>query len=239
MLTVNSQTIAEIEKESRHFSAKLVFGSNEYNELDSFVYTSHFSPQSFTIGCLTSASVKCDVRGLPASSSDALKGQVFWLKIAVGEDTEEYTPEWISLGEFKITEATKTDGVVSLTAYDKNNFINGTYSTDLTGSPTVKDVFADICAKIGEASKGFTAGFKAAASAATLNVDKLKGYSYKDALSYLAAFAGGCAIVNRQGQFELRTYSKKDYGLLNNDRIETPKLNEFNSSIGYLSAVLD
>ena len=235
MLTVNSQTAAEIAKESRHFSAKLIFGNNEYTGLDSFVFTSHFSPQSFTIGCLTSASVKCDVRGLPASSASALKGQVFWLKIAVGEPINE----WISLGEFKITEATKTDGVVSLTAYDKNNFVNGTYSTDLTGSQTVKAIFADICGKIGEDSKGFTVGFKAAASTATLNVDKLKGYSYKDALSYLAAFAGGCVIVNRQGQFEIRTYSKKDYGLLNNDRIETPKLNEFNSTIGYLSAVLD
>ena len=235
MLTVNSQTAAEIAKESRHFSAKLIFGNNEYTGLDSFVFTSHFSPQSFTIGCLTSASVKCDVRGLPASSASALKGQVFWLKIAVGEPINE----WISLGEFKITEATKTDGVVSLTAYDKNNFVNGTYSTDLTGSQTVKAVFADICGKIGEDSKGFTVGFKAATSTATLNVDKLKGYSYKDALSYLAAFAGGCVIVNRQGQFEIRTYSKKDYGLLNNDRIETPKLNEFNSTIGYLSAVLD
>ena len=134
MLTVRSKTETEIRKESRHFSARLVFGSKNYDEIDSFTYMSHYSPQKFTVGCVPSASVQCDIRGLTASLPSNLKGQVFRLEISVGEKTENYTPEWISLGEFKITEASVKDGVFSLTAYDKINFIKGDYKSNLTGT---------------------------------------------------------------------------------------------------------
>ena len=134
MLTVDSKTVTEIRKESRHFSARLVFDSKNYDEIDSFTYMSHYSPQKFTVGCVPSASVQCDIRGLTASLPSNLKGQVFRLEISVGEKTENYTPEWISLGEFKITEASVIDGVFSLTAYDKINFIKGDYKSNLTGT---------------------------------------------------------------------------------------------------------
>lgn len=236
MLTVDSKTVTEIGKESRHFSAKLVFGSKNYDEIDSFTYTSHYSPNGFNVGYVTSASVQCDIRNL---SGTDLKGQVFQLMISVGEGTDDNPTEWLSLGEFKITEASVKDGVFSLTAYDKNNFISGNYLSDLSGEHTVKEVFEDICGKINETKIGFTGGFTEPSSESSLDVDNLKGYPLKDALSYLASFAARNLVVNRQGLFELRPYTRQNYGLLNDDRIETPDLNETDSVYGYVSASID
>ena len=249
MLTVDSKTVTEIRKESRHFTARLVFGSKNYDEIDSFTYTSHYSPQKFTVGCVPSASVQCDIRNLDQNNpfpSD-LKGQVFRLEISVGEKTKNYTPEWISLGEFKITEASVKDGVFSLTAYDKINFIKGDYKSNLTGTQTIADIFNDVCSKIQKSSQGFTAtnadgkGYvkDTVSSSYTLDVELLKGYPLKDVLSYIAAIFARNLTVNRQGLFELKAYKKPGYDLLNDDRIETPELNNGNSTFGYLSAAVD
>lgn len=247
MLTVDSKTVTEIRKESRHFSARLVFGTKKYDEIDSFTYTSHYSPQKFAVGCVPSASVQCDIRGLTASLPSKLKGQVFRLEISVGEETENYKPEWISLGEFKITEASVKDGVFSITAYDKSNFIKGDYKSNLTGNQTIAAIFDDVCSKIQESSQGFTAtnadgkGYvkDTVSSPYTLNVESLKGYPLKDVLSYISAMFARNLTVNRQGLFELKAYRKPDYDLLNDDRIETPELNESDSTFGYLSAAVD
>ena len=253
MLTVNSQTAAEITKESRHFSAKLVFGDNGYEDIDSFTYTSHFSPNKFTVGCVTSASVKCDVRGLSKDNQlpSTLKGQVFKLMISVGKGTAENPPEWLMLGEFKITEAKLKDGVASITAYDKLNFVSGTYTSRLTGKKNVSDVLAEVCSQIHDEKLGFTSEYKDEKGNILRyqpltkdyeidNVDTLKGYPLKDVLSYLACLFGRNVVVNRQGLFEIRQYDKKStYALFNNDRIETPDLAENNSVFGYLSAALD
>ena len=253
MLTVNSQTTAEIIKESRHFSAKLGFGSKEYEDIDSFTYTSHFSPNKFTVGCVTSASVQCDVRGLSKDNPlpSTLKGQVFKLMISVGEGTADNPPEWLMLGEFKITEAKLKDGVASITAYDKLNFVSGTYTSTLTGKKNASVVFAEVCGQIHDEKLGFKSEYKdengnklryqpLTNDYENVVVDKLKGYPLKDVLSYLACLFGRNVVVNRQGLFEIRQYDKKStYALFNNDRIETPDLAETDSVFGYLSAALD
>ena len=253
MLTVNSQTASEIIKESRHFSAKLVFGSKGYEDIDSFTYTSHFSPNKFTVGCVTSASVKCDVRGLSKDNRlpSTLKGQVFKLMISVGKGTANNPPEWLMLGEFKITEAKLKYGVASITAYDKLNFVSGTYTSKLTGKQKASDVLAEVCSQIHDEKLGFTSEYKdekgnilryqpLTKDYENVIVDKLKGYPLKDVLSYLACLFGRNVVVNRQGLFEIRQYDKKSiYNLFNNDRIETPDLVETDSVFGYLSAALD
>ena len=253
MLTVNSQTTDEIIKESRHFSAKLVFGSKEYEDIDSFTYTSHFSPNKFTVGCVTSASVKCDIRGLSKDNQlpSTLKGQVFKLMISVGKGTAENPPEWLMLGEFKITEAKLKDGVASITAYDKLNFVSGTYTSKSTGKKDASDVFAEVCGQIHDEKLGFTSEYKdkngnllryqpLTKDYEIDNVDTLKGYPLKDVLSYLACLFGRNVVVNRQGLFEIRQYGKMStYNLFNNDRIETPDLAENDSVFGYLSAAID
>lgn len=253
MLTVNSQTAAEITKESRHFSAKLVFGSKEYEDIDSFTYTSHFSPNKFTVGCVTSASVKCDVRGLSKDNRlpSTLKGQVFKLMISVGKGTANNPAEWLMLGEFKITEAKLKDGVASITAYDKLNFVSGTYTSKSTGKKDASDVFAEVCGQIHDEKLGFTSEYKdkngnllryqpLTKDYENVIVDKLKGYPLKDVLSYLACLFGRNVVVNRQGLFEIRQYGKMStYNLFNNDRIETPDLAENDSVFGYLSAAID
>ncbi|MCM1364964.1 MAG: tail fiber domain-containing protein [Faecalibacterium sp.] len=224
--------------ESRTFEAKLRFGSAEYDGLLSFSYTSYISPQKCTLGCTPSAIFKCEAVDLTSSAS-SLKNQVFKVFISIAGMND-----YICLGEFKITESTLKDGIYSITAYDKMNFIKDKlYVPTISGQQLISSVFKDICTQIEDdaVKDGFTKTNPVVfADTTKINPSVLSGYSLKDALSYLCAYAGRNCIVNRNGAFEARKYTDySDYELLNDDRIETPELDEFDSQIQSLTALLD
>jgi len=222
--------------ECRTFEAKLRFGEVDYDGLISFTYTSYISPQKCTFGCTPSAIFQCEAVNL-ASSALSLKNQVFKAMISIAG-----LNDYICLGEFKITEATLKDGIYNITAYDKMNFVKDKpYLPTISGQQLVFNVFKDICTQID--NEGITSGFTKInpvtfTDTAKIDPSILSGYPLKDALSYLCAYAGRNCIVNRNGAFEARKFTLHSaYTLLNDDRIETPELDEFDSEIQSLTTL--
>lgn len=227
-----------IASECRTFRAKLRFGNVDYDELYSFTYTSYISPQKCTLGSTPSAMFKCEISGL-SSSASALKNQVFKALITILDLNDN-----ICLGEFKITDATVKDGIYSITAYDKMNFVRDKpYMPTIKGQQLIFNVFKDICTQIDNES--ITDGFTKISpvsftDTAKIDPSVLSGYPLKDALSYLCAYAGRNCLVNRNGAFEARKYTVyTTYQLLDDDRIEMPELDEFDSEIQSLTALIN
>ncbi len=228
MITVPEELKALINADSRTFRVRLLKNEEVYEEILSLKKSVAFPFSSMSIGNALSACVECTASDIPVS--------ITGVKMQVEISAYEWE-EWIKLGTFTAEKPTVQDGNVTFTAYDAMaSAANVSYKSTLDDSEhTAQEYFDDICAVLGEGCVELDENL----ASLVISVNRLSGYSCRDALAYLAGYLGRNCVVNRDGLFEMVPFKAVNYDMLNADRIAVPELSDSDCVIGYLACCVD
>lgn len=117
---------------------------------------------------------------------------------------EEPDIEWIKMGVYNIVDPQLNDDVVTFTAYDNMYKTQQGFFSALSGDQPVAAVLREQCSKIGITYAGSDSG-------ESINIDKLQGLQMRDAIAYIASFCGKNAVINRDGNLELRWFTAVNF----------------------------
>ncbi len=117
---------------------------------------------------------------------------------------EEPDIEWIKMGVYNIVDPQLNDDVVTFTAYDNMYKTQQGFFSALSGNQPVAAVLREQCSKIGITYAGSDSG-------ESINIDKLQGLQMRDAIAYIASFCGKNAVINRDGNLELRWFTAVNF----------------------------
>lgn len=154
-----------------------------------------------------------------------LDGTEFEISIGMVIDSE---PEWVPLGLFTAQKSKSDNGVVTFTAYDRiQTRMSGEFVSDLTYPCDGKAVLAEMSQKTGvpintaNLPDGVMIPKRAVSTDSivaesgnpvtdTKYVTPFDGYTYREALSYIAQFYGMFATMDRAGNVVFRWYTVAD-----------------------------
>ena len=137
---------------------------------------------------------------LEVSLIDADEGIIFEqevIKPYVGlvlENTIEYVP----LGVFVVDDIKKEKRTIKLVCFDNMIKLEKPYFSELTYPAPISAVAQEICTK---------AGVTLATTLPDVQIGDLSGYTLREAIGFIAAFMGGFARFNRDGQLEITSYA--------------------------------
>lgn len=121
--------------------------------------------------------------------------------------------EYIKLGIFIITKQESDGEYTKYTGYDRMYNLEMGYFSELSFPSTDKAILEEICSQIGiEFSTNIT-------EPNAIN-EKPNGYTRREIVGYMAALQGKNAVINADGNLELRWYSNTDYKLDGNKYYE-------------------
>lgn len=114
--------------------------------------------------------------------------------------------KYIKLGIFTVTKQTSDGEYTSYEAYDRMYKADMPYFSDMAFPNTDKAILNEICGKL---------GISLATNIATTHTinDKPQGYTYREIIGYMAMLQGCNAVINSDGNLELRWYKDSDYVL--------------------------
>lgn len=149
------------------------------------------------------------------------------LEISIGM-TIDSEPEWVPLGLFTAQKPKTDSGVVTFTAYDRiQTRMSGAFVSELTYPCDGKAVLAEMAKKTGvpittaNLPDGVMIPKRAISTESTTDesgnpitnteyVTPFDGYTYREALSYIAQFYGMFATMDRAGSVVFRWYAAAD-----------------------------
>lgn len=185
---------------ARYYSKYLVDGK-EYNQtLNEFKYSNIINPNnSISIGNTCSSSVTFSIY-MPAISLENKEITIFE-GVKVGTEIN-----YIKLGIFTVTKEESNGEYTKYTAYDKMYKAEKGYFSELTYPSTDKAILEEICTKL---------GIQLATSITNTHTitDKPQGYTMREMIGYMAMLQGCNAVINSDGNLELRWYKDSDYVL--------------------------
>lgn len=222
---------------SRKFRAKIKAGATEVTEGIRSIkqYSRSVSGDYISIGGAVSSYVEVEMwkPGLTLENTEV----EISIGVVLGENTE-----WVPLGLYTPQKPAEDDGVVKFIAYDRiQSKMAGTYFSELTYPADGKAILAEISTKTGVPidTSSLPAGVMIDeiisqkesdvndSGESVVNVTYAKpfdGYTYRDALGYIAQFYSKFATVNRAGTVVFRWYSQVNYTIGTNryyDDLET------------------
>lgn len=194
--------ITEIVKgNSARYYSKYVVDRKEHTEtLNNFKFQNMINPNNeITIGNTCSSSVTFSIY-MPAISLENKEITIFE-GVKVGKEIN-----YIKLGIFTVTKQTSDGEYTSYEAYDRMYKADMPYFSDMTFPSTDKDILNEICGKL-----GISLATNIVATH-TIN-DKPQGYTYREIIGYMAMLQGCNAVINSDGNLELRWYKDSGYVL--------------------------
>ena len=248
MYQASAQYNTAIHEDGRTFRAKITIGTEEITDGFRSIKQSARSCGSdyITIGGAVSSCVEVEMW----APSVQLKNQEFDLSIGLVVDG---ATEWVPMGKFTTTDPKDNDGILTFTAYDRIwSRMSGAYFSELTYPADGKAVLAEMAAKTGVPIKtdnlpdGVMIPKREVVSEATVDEEgnettnityttPFDGYTYREALGYIAQFYGKIATANRSGEVELRWYTETDCELRANqyydDLIKSEQIFSVNSIV--------
>lgn len=139
--------------------------------------------------------------------------------------------EYVSLGYFTVTKPSIESEVYKYTAYDRMIGLERLYVSSLA-NPTTSTVMNEIATQL-----GYT--FASTITEITLDVNKIKGYTYREMLGFISALCGANCIFNGDGAIEFKWFVQptSDLASIGTDRLYENGL-ELNSdediTVGYI-----
>ena len=139
--------------------------------------------------------------------------------------------EYVSLGYFTVTKPSIESEVYKYIAYDRMIGLERLYVSSLT-NPTTSTVMNEIATQL-----GYT--FVSAITEISLDVNKIKGYTYREMLGFISALCGANCIFNGDGAIEFKWFVQptSDLATIGTDRLYENGL-ELNSdndlTVGYI-----
>ena len=197
-----STAMTEIVKgnSARYYSKYVVDGKEHTETLNNFKFQNMINPNNeITIGNTCSSGVTFSIY-MPAISLENKEITVFE-GVKVGTEIK-----YIQLGIFTVTKQTSDGEYTSYEAYDRMYKADMPYFSDMTFPSTDKAVLNEICGKLGISLATNTV------TAHTIT-DKPQGYTYREIIGYMAMLQGCNAVINSDGNLELRWYKDSGYVL--------------------------
>lgn len=194
--------ITEIVKgNSARYYSKYIVDEKEYtNTLNKFNFQNITNPNNeITIGNTCASSVTFSIY-MPQVSLEN-KEITIYEGVKVSNEIK-----YIKLGIFTVSKQTSNGEYTSYEAYDKMYKADMPYSSDLVFPSTDKAILAEICGKL---------GISLATNIVTAHTvsDKPQGYTMREIIGYMAMLQGCNAVINADGNLELRWYKDSGYVL--------------------------
>lgn len=185
---------------ARYYSKYVVDGEEHTDTLNNFKFQNMINPNNeITIGNTCASSVTFSIY-MPTVSLEN-KGITIFEGVKVGTEIK-----YIKLGIFTITKQTSDGEYTSYEAYDRMYKADMPYFSDMTFPSTDKDILNEICGKLGISLATNIV------TAHTIN-NKPQGYTYREIIGYMAMLQGCNAVINSDGNLELRWYKDSGYVL--------------------------
>lgn len=185
---------------ARYYSKYIVEGKEYTETLNDFKFQNIINPNNeITIGNTCASSVTFSIY-MPAISLENKEITIFE-GVKVGKEIN-----YIKLGIFTVTKQTSDGEYTSYEAYDRMYKADMPYFSDMAFPSTDKAILNEICGKLGISLATNIA------TAHTIN-DKPQGYTYREIIGYMAMLQGCNAVINADGNLELRWYKDSGYVL--------------------------
>lgn len=197
-----STAMTEIVKgnSARYYSKYVVDGKEHTETLNNFKFQNMINPNNeITIGNTCSSSVTFSIY-MPTVSLENKEITIFE---GVKAGTEI---KYIQLGIFTVTKQTSDGEYTSYEAYDRMYKADMPYFSDMAFPSTDKAILNEICGKLG-------ISLATNIVAAHTISDKPQGYTYREIIGYMAMLQGCNAVINANGNLELRWYKDSGYVL--------------------------
>ena len=139
--------------------------------------------------------------------------------------------EYVSLGYFTVTKPSIESEVYKYIAYDRMIGLERLYVSSLT-NPTTSTVMNEIATQLGYS-------LASTITEISLDVNKIKGYTYREMLGFISALCGANCIFNGDGAIEFKWFEQptSDLATIGTDRLYENGL-ELNSdndlTVGYI-----
>jgi hypothetical protein len=185
---------------ARYYSKYVVNGKEHTETLNNFKFQNMINPNNeITIGNTCSSGVTFSIY-MPAISLENKEIAIFE-GVKVGTEIN-----YIKLGIFTVTKQTSDGEYTNYEAYDRMYKADMPYFSDMTFPNTDKAILNEICGKLGISLATNIV------TAHTIN-DKPQGYTYREIIGYMAMLQGCNAVINSDGNLELRWYKDSGYVL--------------------------
>lgn len=186
---------------SARYYSKYVVDRKEHTEtLNNFKFQNIINPNNeITIGNTCASSVTFSIY-MPTVSLENKEITIFE-GVKVGAEIK-----YIKLGIFTVTRQTSDGEYTSYEAYDRMYKADMPYFSDMAFPSTDKAILNEICGKL---------GISLATNIVTAHTisDKPQGYTYREIIGYMAMLQGCNAVINSDGNLELRWYKDSGYVL--------------------------
>lgn len=194
--------ITEIVKgnSARYYSKYVVDGKEHTDTLNNFKFQNITNPNNeITIGNTCSSGVTFSIY-MPTISLENKEITIFE-GVKAGAEIN-----YIKLGIFTVTKQTSDGEYTSYEAYDRMYKADMPYFSDMAFPSTDKAILNEICGKL---------GISLATSITNTHTitDKPQGYTYREIIGYMAMLQGCNAVINSDGNLELRWYKDSGYVL--------------------------
>ena len=185
---------------ARYYSKYVVDGKEHTETLNNFKFQNIINPNNeITIGNTCSSGVTFSIY-MPTVSLENKEITIFE-GVKVGTEIK-----YIKLGIFTVTKQTSDGEYTSYEAYDRMYKADMPYFSDMAFPSTDKAILNEICGKL---------GISLATNIVTTHTisDKPQGYTYREIIGYMAMLQGCNAVINSDGNLELRWYKDSGYVL--------------------------
>ena len=185
---------------ARYYSKYIVDKKEHTDTLNNFKFQNMINPNNeITIGNTCASSVTFSVY-MPEVNLENKEITIFE-GVRVGTEIK-----YIKLGIFTVTKQTSDGEYTSYEAYDRMYKADMPYFSDMTFPSTDKAILNEICGKL---------GISLAANIVTTHTinEKPQGYTYREIIGYMAMLQGSNAVINADGNLELRWYKDSGYVL--------------------------
>lgn len=185
---------------ARYYSKYVVDGKEHTETLNNFKFQNIINPNNeITIGNTCSSGVTFSIY-MPTVSLENKEITIFE-GVKVGTEIK-----YIKLGIFTVTKQTSDGEYTNYEAYDRMYKADMPYFSDMAFPSTDKAILEEICGKLGISLATNIV------TAHTIN-DKPQGYTYREIIGYMAMLQGCNAVINSDGNLELRWYKDSGYVL--------------------------
>lgn len=185
---------------ARYYSKYVVDKKEHTDTLNNFKFQNMTNPNNeITIGNTCASSVTFSIY-MPEVNLENKEITIFeGVKVGTGI-------KYIQLGIFTVTKQTSDGEYTSYEAYDRMYKADMPYFSDLTFPSTDKAILNEICGKL---------GISLATNIVTTHTinEKPQGYTYREIIGYMAMLQGSNAVINADGNLELRWYKDSGYVL--------------------------
>ncbi|WP_349401412.1 hypothetical protein [Clostridium perfringens] len=194
MFKVSEVFNKEINKlQGRKFNAKVIIRDKEYsgNQIYEMNLEESVNPSdSFSIGSICSNSF--DIKLI--NTGDIFDNAIVkpYVGLYIGDDIE-----YIPLGVFTVIKTSVKGKFINLECVDNMLGLEKVYFSDLSYPADINDIAKEICKK---------AGVNLASKLPNYRVNKIEGYSLREAIGFTASLCGSFARFNRIGDLEVRDY---------------------------------